>query len=102
MLSQTPVERERYEARLKAQRDLSSGLKGARLDGLLEGKRESKREDLEKLLKSKFGGSGQPLVDRFHEMHDLAELEQAFDLLLTAHSLEEYRQMLEDLPGKSS
>ncbi len=51
MMSQTPVERERYEARLKAQRDLSSSLKEAKLEGILEGKREGilegKREDFE-------------------------------------------------------
>jgi predicted transposase/invertase (TIGR01784 family) len=37
MLSQTDIERERYEARRKAQLDYNSGLKGARLEGEAEG-----------------------------------------------------------------
>jgi predicted transposase/invertase (TIGR01784 family) len=37
MLSQTDIERERYDARRKAQLDYNSGLKGARLEGLAEG-----------------------------------------------------------------
>jgi len=37
MLSQTDIERERYESRRKAQLDYNSGLKGARLEGKAEG-----------------------------------------------------------------
>ena len=37
MLTQTHVERERYEARRKAQLDYNTGLKVARLEGLEEG-----------------------------------------------------------------
>jgi flagellar biosynthesis/type III secretory pathway protein FliH len=37
MLSQTDIERERYESRRKAQLDYNSGLKGARLEGEAEG-----------------------------------------------------------------
>jgi flagellar biosynthesis/type III secretory pathway protein FliH len=40
MLSQTDLERERYEARLKAQRDYNTGLKAARLEGREEGRNE--------------------------------------------------------------
>jgi hypothetical protein len=38
MLSQTDVERERYEARRKAQLDYNTGLKVARLEGFTEGR----------------------------------------------------------------
>src|SRR5580698_8901773 len=44
MLSQTDIERERYEARRKAQLDYNSGLKGARLEGKAEGKAEGLAE----------------------------------------------------------
>jgi hypothetical protein len=94
MMSQTPVERERYEARLKAQRDYSSGLKEARLEGRLEA--------LEKLLQSKFGSSAQPFVERFRKMVDLEDLRKAFDILLAAQSLEEFRETMAKLPWKSN
>jgi hypothetical protein len=42
MLSQTDVERDRYEARRKAQLDYNSDMKAARLDGKAEGLAESK------------------------------------------------------------
>jgi predicted transposase/invertase (TIGR01784 family) len=48
MLSQTDVERERYDARRKAQLDYNSGLKGARLEGKEEGMAEGKAEGLAK------------------------------------------------------
>ena len=52
MLSQTDIERERYEARRKAQLDYNSGLKGARLEGeaegLAKGRAEGKAEGLVK------------------------------------------------------
>ena len=42
MLTQTEVERERYEARRKAQLDYNTGLKAARLDGRDEGRAEGR------------------------------------------------------------
>jgi hypothetical protein len=42
MLSQTDIERERYEARRKAQLDFNSDMKAARLDGKAEGKIEGR------------------------------------------------------------
>lgn len=44
MLSQTDIERERYEARRKGQLDLISGLKAARLEGIAEGVAEGRAE----------------------------------------------------------
>lgn len=44
MLSQTNIERERYESRRKAQMDYDSGLKGARLEGEAEGEARGKAE----------------------------------------------------------
>jgi predicted transposase/invertase (TIGR01784 family) len=40
MLTQTELERERYESRRKAQLDYQTGLKVARLEGLIEGREE--------------------------------------------------------------
>jgi flagellar biosynthesis/type III secretory pathway protein FliH len=55
MLSQTDLERERYEARRKALLDYKSGLKAARLEGLAEGRSEGEKigaiHALERLLK---------------------------------------------------
>jgi predicted transposase/invertase (TIGR01784 family) len=44
MLSQSDVERERYEARRKAQLDYNTGMKGARLEGRQEGRLEGRVE----------------------------------------------------------
>jgi hypothetical protein len=40
MISQSDLERERYEARLKFQRDWTSSLTGAREDGIEQGRKE--------------------------------------------------------------
>lgn len=44
MMSQSQIERERYEARLKWQRDVSTALAEARHDGLTEGRAEGRTE----------------------------------------------------------
>jgi predicted transposase/invertase (TIGR01784 family) len=44
MLSQTDLERERYEARRKAQLDYNKGLKVARMEGLEEGREQGRQE----------------------------------------------------------
>jgi flagellar biosynthesis/type III secretory pathway protein FliH len=43
MLSQTDLERERYEARRKAQLDYNTGMKVARMEGREEGRRQGER-----------------------------------------------------------
>jgi predicted transposase/invertase (TIGR01784 family) len=43
MLTQTELERERYEARRKAQLDYNTGLKVARMEGRAEGRNEGER-----------------------------------------------------------
>jgi hypothetical protein len=50
MLSQTDVERERYEARRKAQLDYNTGMKVARLEGRLEGEQIGRIHTYERLL----------------------------------------------------
>jgi predicted transposase/invertase (TIGR01784 family) len=45
MLTQTDLERERYEARRKAQLDYNTGLKVARLEGLEQGLERGRREE---------------------------------------------------------
>jgi predicted transposase YdaD len=44
MLSQTDLERERYEARRKAQLDQSTGLRAARLEGEQIGRQQGRQE----------------------------------------------------------
>jgi predicted transposase/invertase (TIGR01784 family) len=55
MISQSDLERERYEARLKFQRDWSSSLTGAREDGIEQGRKEGELigqiHTLERLLR---------------------------------------------------
>lgn len=48
MLTQNEIERERYEARLKAQRDYASGMKDANLEGLEIGRKEGEQLGLAK------------------------------------------------------
>ncbi len=43
MVTQTELERERYEARRKAQMDFASGMEEARLDGLEKGRIEGEK-----------------------------------------------------------
>jgi flagellar biosynthesis/type III secretory pathway protein FliH len=44
LLTQTDLERERYEARRKAQLDYNTGLKVARMEGHMEGRAEGRAE----------------------------------------------------------
>jgi hypothetical protein len=46
MISQSDLERERYEARLKFQRDWTSSLTGAREDGIEQGLQQGRKEGL--------------------------------------------------------
>lgn len=48
MLTKTDEERERYEARRKAQLDYNTGIKVARMEGKEEGREEGREEGLEK------------------------------------------------------
>jgi flagellar biosynthesis/type III secretory pathway protein FliH len=47
MLARTDLERERYEARRKAQLDYNTGLKVARLEGRQEGIQEGRQEGIQ-------------------------------------------------------
>jgi hypothetical protein len=51
MISQSDLERERYEARLKMQRDISTGLYAAREEGRMEGELIGQIHTLERLLR---------------------------------------------------
>jgi predicted transposase/invertase (TIGR01784 family) len=81
MLSQTDIERERYEARRKAQLDYNSGLKGARLEGEAEG-----------LAKGKIG------VIQFCER--LLGLTETATERLQSLSLEELTKLADDLQNQ--
>jgi predicted transposase/invertase (TIGR01784 family) len=90
MLAQTDVERERYEARRKAQLDYNTGLKVARLEGLEEGLQKG----LEKGL-----AEGQA-TEKIHTIHLLErKLQQSESPAeqLAQRSLDELSQLVEQL-----
>ena len=87
MLTQTDLQRERYEARLKAQLDYNTGLKVARLEGLEEGLQ--KGQAAEKihaihLLERKLEQPETP-TEQLAQL-SLEELSQLVDQLLTQMS----------------
>jgi predicted transposase/invertase (TIGR01784 family) len=81
MISQSDLERERYEARLKFQRDWSSSLTGAREDGIEQGLEQGRKEGeligqihtLERLLRRAETPAAQLLAVPLAELERLAQ-----------------------------
>jgi predicted transposase/invertase (TIGR01784 family) len=79
MLAQTDEERERYEARRKAQLDYNTGLKAARLEGREEGREEERIHTIHRLEKR----LGRPATPPDALAHcSLEELDRIVDDLL--------------------
>ena len=77
MLTQTDLERERYEARRKAQLDYNTALKVARVEGLIEGK-----------------------IDLIHLCQRLLNRPETPTEQLTRSSLEDLTRMADDLQAQ--
>jgi predicted transposase/invertase (TIGR01784 family) len=81
MLTQTDLERERYEARRKAQLDDQTRLKGARLEGRQEGRAEEK-------------------ISTIHFCERLLDRPETATEELAALSLDELTRLVDDLQGQ--
>jgi predicted transposase/invertase (TIGR01784 family) len=98
MLAQTDVERERYEARRKAQLDYNTGLKVARLEGLeeglhkgrLEGRQEGLAEGLQK-------GQTAAKIQTIHLLERSLQRSETSAEQLAQHSDEELSRLIEQL-----
>ena len=80
MLTQTDLERERYEARRKAQLDYNTGLKVARMEGREEGRAEGAIDRIhlcERLLKRPLTPTEQLLSRSLEDLIRLADDLQA-------------------------
>jgi len=105
-MTQSEIERERYESRLKAIRDQQFYVESAREEGLEEGLekgREKGREEgrqlelvnsLETGLELKFGEPGKELFTRIREITDVAKLRTIQQRLLIAQTIDEVRELV--------
>ncbi len=82
MLTQTDLERERYEARRKAQLDYNTGLKVARLEGREEGRAEGEK------------------IGMIHAFERLLNRPQTPTEQLAGRSLEELTRLADELQGQ--
>jgi predicted transposase/invertase (TIGR01784 family) len=93
MLSQTDVERERYEARRKAQLDYSTGLKVTRLEGREEGRREGREEGCRE-------GQKIGLVSTIHLCERLLHRPETPTEQLTALPLDDLTRLADELQSQ--
>ena len=77
MLSQTDLERERYEARRKWQLDYNSGMKVARMEGLESGEQIGRIHTCERLLQRPETPTGQLAALSLEELTRRADELQA-------------------------
>jgi hypothetical protein len=89
-LAQTDAERERYEARRKAQLDYNTGLKVARMEGREEGRQEGRSE----------GRAEGEIIGRIHLCERLLKRPVTATEQLLSRSLEELTQLADDLQGQ--
>ena len=101
MLSQTDLERERYEARRKAQLDYNTGLKVARLEGREEGREEGRLEGRQEgLLTGRQEGQRIGLVGMIHLCERMLGRPETPAEQLTALSLDDLTHLADDLQGQ--
>jgi predicted transposase/invertase (TIGR01784 family) len=94
MLAQNDVERERYEARRKAQLDYNTGLKAARLEGREEGRQEGCEEG-----RSQGRAEGE-IIGRIHLCERLLKRQLTPTEQLANRPLEELMQLADDLQSQ--
>ncbi len=90
MLSQTDLERERYESRRKAQLDYNTGLKVARIEGLEEGLAEGRAEGRAEATRA-------GLVDVIHFCEDILHRSQTPRERLDSLTMEDLTAMADEL-----
>jgi hypothetical protein len=88
-LAQTDAERERYEARRKAQLDYNTGLKVARMEGREEGRQEGRSQ-----------GRAEGEIGRIHLCERLLQRPLTPTEQLVNRSLEELTQLADDLQAQ--
>jgi hypothetical protein len=86
MLAQNDVERERYEARRKAQLDFNTAVKAARMEGREEGREEGRAEG--------------EMIGRIHLCERLLKRPLTSTEQLVNRSLEELTQLADDLQAQ--
>ena len=89
-LGQTDAERERYEARRKAQLDYNTGLKVARMEGREEGRQESRSE----------GRAQGEIIGRIHLCERLLKRPLTPTEELLNRSLQELTQLTDELEAQ--
>lgn len=91
VMTQSDIERERYEAREKAIKDYNSAMSWARDEGFREGLIEA----LEFGLELRFGEAGKPLSAPLREIKDVEQLKGIRQALRSASSVDEVRVLVE-------
>jgi predicted transposase/invertase (TIGR01784 family) len=126
IMTQNDLEQQRYEARLRAQRDESSlktvsfqegkavgilegeqiGIEKGRLEGeqigIQKGEQIGLLEAIEGLLEVRFGNEGLQFMSQVRLLSDVPPLRQLQQTLRKNPSIEEFRQLLNSLSGKIS
>ncbi len=107
-ISRSTKSRELYEARLKAELDYNSGIRGAYRQGLQEGIEKGiekgRQEGIEKTLKTvylaiqlnletRFHTNVSSLMSKIYKMKDLEKLEQILILSIQAKTLQEFKKL---------
>jgi predicted transposase/invertase (TIGR01784 family) len=102
IMTQNDLERLRYEARLRAQRDESTLKTVSFQEGITEGERIGLLEGIEGLLEVRFVEAGLKLMPQVLQISDLSALRQLHQSLRKTISLEEVQSLLQLLEGKTS
>ncbi len=90
MLTQTDIERERYEARRKAQLDYNTGMKAARMEGETEG-------EIKGLVKGRAEGER---IGEIHLCERLLQRSETPSEQLQLLSLEELTRLAEEIQAE--
>ena len=93
MLTQTDLERERYEARRKVQLDYNTDLKEARMDGHAEGTVEALQNTVLRQGQRRFGEPTEQATAVVKGITDQVQLERLTDRLLEVGSWQELLEM---------
>jgi hypothetical protein len=110
IMTDNDLEHQRYEARLKAQRDESSlktvsfqegKIEGERI-GIQKGEQIGLLEAIEGLLEVRFREEGLQWMPEVRLLADVPSLRQLQQALRKNSSIEEFRQLLHSLSGKIS